>query len=136
MPLPCGSCAFQSASSPARSRSRGSRTAPECGRHTVGTYTHRPSPLSLFCLFFQILFEQVQKPRSMIVGCPKLAQLTIQVDQHFENRGFDFYVFNEADSLARSSIMMRPIASRSYGMGARTEKRQTLTQGRSFVWTN
>ena len=49
-----------------------------------------------FCLFFQILFEQVQKPRSMIVGCPKLAQLTTQVDQHFENRGFEFCVFNEA----------------------------------------
>ena len=32
----------------------------------------------------------------MIVGCPKLAQLTTRVDQHFENRGFDFYVFNEA----------------------------------------
>jgi hypothetical protein len=38
----------------------------------------------------------VQKPRSMIVGCPKLAQLTIQVDQYFENRGFEFCVFNEA----------------------------------------
>jgi len=32
----------------------------------------------------------------MIVGCPKLAQLTTQVDQHFENRGFEFCVFNEA----------------------------------------
>src|SRR6266850_5559052 len=57
-----------------------------------------PSSFSAFIVlpFLQILFEQVQKPRSMIVGCPKLAQLTIQVDQHFENRGFDFYVFNEA----------------------------------------
>ena len=91
--FPVGLVRFQSASSPARSRSCGSRTAPECGRHIVGTYTRCPSPLSLFCLFFQILFEQVQKPRSMIVECPKLARLTTQVDQHFENHGFEFCVF-------------------------------------------
>ena len=79
----CGSCTFQSASSPARSRSGGSRT-----RMCISS--HR-GHLHCFAFLFNFLFEQVQKPRSIIVGCPKLAQLTTQVDQHFENRGFEFH---------------------------------------------
>ena len=82
MPLPCGSCTFQSASSPARSRSRGSRTAPECGRHIVGTYTHRPSPLSLFCLFFQILFDSTRSVIQTRTSIKALKRLFLDLRRH------------------------------------------------------
>src|SRR6266508_942199 len=38
-----------SVASPARSRSRGSRTAQECGSDIAGTYTHRPFRLEIRC---------------------------------------------------------------------------------------
>ena len=45
-PLSCMPRGTPSAASPARSRSGGSRTVRECGRHIVGTHNHRPFRLS------------------------------------------------------------------------------------------